>query len=78
VLVWTVPVVQQKTVDPALPGTPVLQFSDGSAAWGVSEPVHENPYEPATQLVTVLSSAHDVVAVNDTQQKSTVDPLSTP
>jgi hypothetical protein len=34
---------QQNSVDPALPGMPEPQLSDGSACSGVSPPVHENP-----------------------------------
>jgi hypothetical protein len=49
------PVVQQKSVEPALPATPVLQVNDESYVTGVSEPTHENPYDPAAQPVTVES-----------------------
>jgi len=65
--------VQQNSVEPALPATPVLQTNVLSVWSGVSEPVHENPYEPPAQPDTVSSGAqvlapHEYVAGR--QQKS--------
>jgi hypothetical protein len=50
-------------VDPAFPGTPALQVSVESAWSGESEPVHEKPIDGGSQLSTVESCWHVVVAV---------------
>jgi len=60
---------QQNSVEPALPATPVLQVNDESVWSGVSEPTHENPYDPAWQPLTVLSSAHVPRKVSPVRQQ---------
>lgn len=46
-----------------MPGTPVLQVSEESASSGESVPVHEKPIDGGSQLSTVGSCWHVVVAV---------------
>jgi len=75
VVVVVPPLVQQKSVDPALPATPVLQTSVLSVWSGVSELAHENPYEPPAQPATVSSGAHVPAAnVSAERQQYSVEP----
>jgi hypothetical protein len=53
-------------------------MSEGSASSGVSLDVQEKPNDPGAQLVTVGSSAHVVVVVKVTQQKSVSLPSALP
>jgi hypothetical protein len=67
--------VQQKSDEPALPGTGVLQTNDESVWSGVSEAAHENPYEPPAQPATVSSGAHvPVTNVSFERQQYSVEP----
>jgi hypothetical protein len=68
--------VQQYRVAP-LAGVPVLQFKDESASSGVSEPVHENPYELPWHPCTDESGAHELCS-SVTQQKSVFDSSAVP
>jgi hypothetical protein len=61
------PVVQQYSVEPAFPGMPAPQLSAESLSGGVSEPVHEYPWEPPAQFATVVSGAQ-LVPVPTIQQ----------